>query len=121
FTYLANTIRLGDREIPYSLVTAMPSGADPLVRSRPPGRLTNEESIQGNGPTGGSAAEQGVRPTIALNDWAARDLGAKPGDSITLEYYVWKDEGRLVTESATFSLTSILPLKDGADRDLAPE
>ena len=32
---------------------------------------------------------------IVLNDWASRDLGAKPGDSITLEYYVWKEEGRL--------------------------
>src|SRR5262249_54073438 len=28
FTYLANTIRLGDREIPYSLVAAMPGRAD---------------------------------------------------------------------------------------------
>ena len=91
FTYLANTIRLGDREIPYSLVTAMPGMADNGAHS------------------------------IVLNDWAARDLGAKPGDSITLEYYVWKEEGRLATESATFTLASIVPLKSAGDRDLAPE
>ena len=40
---------------------------------------------------------------IALNEWAARDLGAKPGDPITLEYYLWKEEGRLAGESATFT------------------
>ena len=76
FTYLANTIRLGGHEIPYSLVAAMP-GVTPGTRG------------------------------IVLNDWAARDLGAKPGDSITLEYYVWKEEGRLATESATFPLASM--------------
>jgi putative ABC transport system permease protein len=81
--YLANTIRVGDREIPYSLVTAMGSGAP------------------------------------ALNDWAARDLGAKVGDQVTLEYYVWKDEGRLATEKTVFSLGAIVPTND--ERDLAPE
>ena len=60
-------------------------------------------------------------PPIALNDWAARDLGAKPGDLITLEYYVWKEEGRLATETAKFTLASIVPLKGAGDRDLAPE
>jgi hypothetical protein len=83
FTYLANTIRAGDREIPYSLVTAI-------------------------GPAPGLPTLSGQ--SIALNDWAARDLGAKLGDTITLEYYVWKDEGRLATESAKFSLTAIVPL-----------
>jgi hypothetical protein len=95
FTYLANTIRLGDREIPYSLVTAI-------------------------GPAPGLHTLSGQ--SIALNDWAARDLDAKLGDTVTLEYYVWKEEGRLATESAKFSLAAIVPLKDAADdRDLAPE
>jgi putative ABC transport system permease protein len=95
FTYLANTIRLRDREIPYSLVTAI-------------GHAPGLPALSGQ--------------SIALNDWAARDLGAKTGDTITLEYYVWKDEGRLVTESAQFSIAAIVPLKGAAaDRDLAPE
>ena len=95
FTYLANTIRLGDREIPYSLVTAV-GQAEGLPR------LSGRQ--------------------IALNDWAAHDLGAKLGDTITLDYYVWKDEGRLATESAQFTLSAIVPLKGAAaDRDLAPE
>ena len=83
FTYLANTIRIGNREIPYSLVTAM-----------------------GDSPP-------------ALNEWAARDLGAKVGDKITIEYFVWKDEGRLATETAEFTLGAIVPTQD--QRDLAPE
>jgi len=87
FTYLANAIRIGDREIPYSLVAAV-GQADSLPSQ------------------------------ISLNDWAARELSAKVGDKVTLDYYLWKDEGRLATESAEFSLAAIVPTKD--QRDLAP-
>ncbi|MGH9838664.1 MAG: FtsX-like permease family protein [Blastocatellia bacterium] len=91
-TYLANTIRAGDREIPYSLVT----GVD-----------WNQMS---------------ALSAVALNDWAARDLGVKPGDELTFEYYVWKDEGRLDTEQAKFKLERILPMQGlAADRNLAPD
>ncbi len=92
-TYLANTIRVGDREIPYSLVT----GVDPSDAMPEPASVT-------------------------LNDWAARDLGAKPGDWLTFEYYVWKDEGRLDTKQAQFKIESITQMRGlAADRDLAPE
>src|SRR5206468_4214205 len=95
FTYLANTIRTGGHEIPYSLVAAV-GHAEGLPN------LADDE--------------------IALNDWSARDLGARVGDTVTLDYYVWKEEGRLATESAQFSLAAIVPLKGAAaDRDLAPE
>jgi putative ABC transport system permease protein len=91
-TYLANTIRAGDREIPYSLVT----GVDFDATSAP--------------------------SSVTLNDWAARDLGAKPGDELTFEYYVWKDEGRLDTKQAKFKLGRVTPMQGlAADRDLAPE
>jgi ABC-type antimicrobial peptide transport system permease subunit len=95
FTYLANTIRLGGHQIPYSLVTA-------------------ETHAPGLPDLGGDA--------IALNDWAAHDLGAKIGDTIALEYSVWKNEGRLAAESASFQLSAIVPLTGAAaDRDLAPQ
>ena len=58
-------------------------------------------------------------PPIVLNAWAAADLGARIGDPVTLEYYVWEDPGRLVTRSAQFQLAAIVPVND-ADRDLAP-
>jgi putative ABC transport system permease protein len=91
-TYLANTIRAGDREIPYSLVTGVDIDA------------AQESS------------------SVTLNEWAARDLGAKPGDELTFEYYVWKDEGQLDTKQARFKLGRVLTMEGlAADRDLAPE
>jgi ABC-type antimicrobial peptide transport system permease subunit len=91
-TYLANAIRAGDREIPYSLVTGVDFDAAPESSS------------------------------VMLNEWAARDLGAKPGDELTFEYYVWKDEGGLDTKQARFKLGRVLTMEGlAADRDLAPE
>jgi ABC-type lipoprotein release transport system permease subunit len=108
-TYLANTIRIGTREIPYSLVTA----ADDTV-------------IAGLGVRSPSADPFPWRswnpPTIWLNDWAARDLGAKPGDTVTLEYYVWQEGAGLRTESAEFELRGTVPVAVlNKDRALAPE
>jgi ABC-type lipoprotein release transport system permease subunit len=92
-SYLANSIRLGDREVPYSLVTAMDGEPAP------------------HEPDG-----------ITLNQWAARDLHAKPGDAVTLEYMVWQSDGRLHTGSAQFGVSQIVPIEGAAaDRNLAPD
>jgi ABC-type antimicrobial peptide transport system permease subunit len=91
-TYLANRIRAAGREVPYSVVTAIDSDLAP-------------------------ARQDG----ITLNDWAARDLRAKVGDPVTLEYYVWKSDGRLDTETAQFRLERIVPLAGAAaDSRFAP-
>ena len=93
FTYLANSIRANGREIPYSVVTAL---------TAPPAPAADD--------------------SITLNAWAASDLQAKPGDSVTLEYYAWKSDGRLHTETAQFRLAQIVPIAGAAaDRDYAPE
>jgi putative ABC transport system permease protein len=100
FTYLANTMRAGDREIPYSLVTAidLESVAGP-IQLRP-----------------------SDRPPVVLNDWAARQLAVGPGDDLTMEYYVWEEPGRLATRSTQFAVAAVVPLAGAAaDRDLAPE
>ena len=90
FSYLANSIRVGDREVPYSIVAAM----------------GNDLPADG----------------IALDDWAAQDLKTKPGDEVTLDYYYWEPSGSLVTRTAKFKLTKILPMTGIAvDRDLTPE
>jgi ABC-type antimicrobial peptide transport system permease subunit len=87
FSYVANAIRIGDREVPYSIVTGI-----------------------------------GHEDGISLDDWAAKDLNAKPGDEVTLDYYYWEPSGSLVTRSANFKLTKILPMTGIAvDRDLTPE
>jgi ABC-type lipoprotein release transport system permease subunit len=98
FTYLANTLRSNNREVPYSLVTAIDPGAMPWP-----------------------APSSDPRPPIAINEWAARDLGARAGDPLTLEYMVWEEPGRLVTRSAEFRIASIVPIQGiAADRTLAP-
>ena len=100
-TYLANTIRSGDREIPYSLVTAID--------------LNSNES-----PANANAVETTAgRPAIVLNTWAAEDLKVAPGDPVTLEYYVWEESGRLLTRTTEFAVSRIVPV-DRADSDLAP-
>ena len=62
----------------------------------------------------------GTQEGITLNQWAAHDLNAKVGDAVSLDYYVWKSDGRLHTESAQFRLAQIVPIA-AADRDYAPE
>ncbi len=101
-TYLANTIQIGDRQIPYSLVTAL-----------------DEESIRA---LAKSPIAPSTTPSLILNDWAANDLQAKPGDPVTLEYYVWREEGRLETKQAQFQVADIAPLRGpAADRNFAPD
>lgn len=57
-----------------------------------------------------------------LNAWAARELNAKPGDRLTLAYYVWKESGILATESAMFQVDRVVPMESfAADRNFAPE
>ena len=94
FTYLANTMRVRDREVPYSLVTGVNAA-------------------------GFEKAAAGAAPRIVLNTWAARDLAAFPGDRLTMEYYVWEEPGRLATRTAAFEVGGIVPIETGS-RDLAP-
>ncbi|PYR60824.1 MAG: hypothetical protein DMF91_11290 [Acidobacteria bacterium] len=105
-TYLANTLRSGDREVPYSLVTAIDlSKVVPVAGLKGPPYVPNDAAT----------------PPIVLNDWVARELGVKAGDPLTLEYYVWEEPGRLLTRSADFRVAAIVPIAGvAADRDLVP-
>jgi hypothetical protein len=102
-TYLANAMRSGGREVPYSLVTAMDLSAvapDVVAKAR----------------AAGSAD-----PPIVINEWTARDLAVKPGDPLTIEYYVWEEPGSLSTRTAAFQIAAVVPIAGAAaDRDLAP-
>ena len=103
FTYLANSIRKGDRQVPYSLITAIDlSRLPPATLSRPVG------------------GDQSGR--IILNEWTARELAAVPGDRLEIEYYLWDPAGGLRTESASFTLDGVVPITGlAADRTLAPD
>jgi putative ABC transport system permease protein len=96
-TYLANSIRAGDRVIPYSTITAIDLTALGWVDSATPN-------------------------PIVLNEWAANDLGAAVGDALSVDYYVWGADGRLGTQTADFRVARVVPIAGpAADRDLVPE
>jgi putative ABC transport system permease protein len=58
---------------------------------------------------------------VLLNRWAADDLGAKPGDAVTMSYLVMAPGGGLVERSAPLRVKGILEMTGvGADRTLTP-
>jgi putative ABC transport system permease protein len=109
-TYVANTLRIGTREIPYSLITAR--SLDRLDPALPKSSPTIGSR--------GSAVIEGARgpASIVLNDWAARDLGARVGDTVSMDFYEWGN-GRLTTRTVAFALRAIVPTNP-AHRELVP-
>ncbi|MGH9309124.1 MAG: FtsX-like permease family protein, partial [Vicinamibacterales bacterium] len=105
FTYLANTISVGGRQIPYSLVSGLDLNALPAASSS----ASERPAVNGG-------------DAIVLNDWAARELGASVGDAARLEYYRWDPAAGLRTATSTFTIARIVPIEGvAADRRLAPE
>jgi len=112
-SYLANSIRIGERDVPYSLVTALD---DQSLRELPDARALDAAPD----PNAGSASSS--LPPIWLNEWAASDLEARPGALVTIEYYLWKDEGVLSTHTAQFRFAGVVPIRDqAADRNYVPD
>jgi hypothetical protein len=119
FTYLANTIRVRDRSIPYSLIAAMD-----LAQLPTPASGARRPAAAGSPAPGPSVP--GPRPpapdTIVLNAWSARELSAAPGDPVEIEYYLWDPAAGLETRTAAFTVAGIAPLTGvAADRHLSPD
>jgi putative ABC transport system permease protein len=94
-TYFVNELRDGPRATPYSMVTAM--GA-PVV----PADMRDDE--------------------ILVNDWLADDLQAKPGDKLSLTYYVISADRKLVEQQSEFRVHGVVPMAGAAaDPTLMPE
>jgi putative ABC transport system permease protein len=109
FTYLANSIRAGGREIPYSIITAADLGQGALTSVKgPDGRPFANDRVSG-------------RDSIWLNSWAANDLRIRRGETVEINYYVWEDEGRLTTQTARFHLAGVIEIGDDVDADLTPD
>jgi len=109
FTYLANSIRAGKREIPYSLITATD---------------LRQGAMNSIGEIEGSATQEsnpGEYDPIWLNEWAWKDLDAALGESIEVDYYLWQEEGRLVTRTARFSLAGAVSIGGDVDTMLTPD
>ncbi|HEY7544611.1 MAG TPA: ABC transporter permease, partial [Blastocatellia bacterium] len=121
-TYLANTIRANGREVPYSVVTSFDRNKFDRLTQSTSAKGTKQGSPLHLFTSSPPHSSPSSLPPIILNDWTANDLNAKAGDQVELEYYVWADEGRLVTKKAMFQLAAIVPIAgDAADRDVVPD
>jgi putative ABC transport system permease protein len=109
FTYLANSIRAGGREIPYSVISAADLGQ---------GAMTSVHGIEG---IPAQSATVDANEAIWLNEWAWRDLGISTGDTVEVDYYLWLEEGRLVTRTARFRLAGVVSMGGDVDAALAPD
>jgi ABC-type lipoprotein release transport system permease subunit len=102
--YLANTIRKGERRIPYSTIVGVDSTAElgPIRDAEGRPLLLNDDEV-------------------VLNDWAARELDAKPGDRVTITYYEPETTHGQLREAAPLVLTvrSVVPLADPDGRPTA--
>ncbi len=112
-TYLANTIACGDREIPYSTITAVNLAEKPPLGPflTPDGKPIPDSRF----PIPDGA--------IVLNSWAADELKAKPGETIRVTYFEPEStHGRLREKTVELKLAAIAELTGAvADRDFTPE
>ncbi|HEY1786219.1 MAG TPA: ABC transporter permease, partial [Pirellulales bacterium] len=108
-TYLANTLRVGQQEIPYSTVAAIDFATQP-----PLGPFDDRN---------GKPVPPLADGEIALNAWAADDLGAKVGDEVEIVFFEPESTHGDVHESSTkLRLAAILPLTGAAaDPHLTPD
>jgi len=108
-TYLANTIAARGKAIPYSTIAAIDFTAEP-----PLGPMTTTE---------GDPARPLADDEIALNAWAAEDLGVRVGDSIGVTTFEPEStHGQLRETTTQFRLAAILKLEGAAaDPQLTPE
>jgi ABC-type antimicrobial peptide transport system permease subunit len=119
-SYLVNGIRRDDgHDIPYSIITGVNFETLEMLRhngdAHPPGCDVAP-------PAKSSVDPQSNLPPILLNEWAANDLHVKIGERVTLDYFLWLEEGKLATRSAEFRLACVIPFSGIADdRDLVPD
>ncbi len=101
FTYLANSMKVGDKESALLARHRARRGGIRAARS-----LSNFH---------------GRRDTYRPQRVGCRGLSAQPGDPLSMEFYVWQDSGRLTTERQTFMVAGQVDLKGAArDPDWAP-
>lgn len=102
-TYLANRMRRGELEVPYSTVAAL-GGVEGLEAA-------------GGGPISPLAPGE-----IALNAWAAEQLDAGVGASVELAYFEVGPRDELIETTATFRVAAIVAMQGlGVDASLTPE
>jgi len=112
FSYLANAIKINDKEIPYSIVTAVDNATFKQIQN----------SDKRQSPSTEEKALSTQHSAIILNEWAVKELNAKVGDVVKLDYFLWQEDGQLVTKSTDFTLAGITRIEGfAADQNLVPE
>ncbi|HVJ26103.1 MAG TPA: FtsX-like permease family protein, partial [Vicinamibacterales bacterium] len=130
FTYLANSMRVGDRSVPYSLIAA--TDLHVLRATSDVRRAGSDVRRGGSDVRSGSSDVPSATPDvpratsdvapIVLNEWTARELNAKVGDPLEIEYYLWDANAGLTTHTTGFRVEAIVPIEGlAADRQMAPE
>jgi ABC-type lipoprotein release transport system permease subunit len=129
-SYLANAMRVGAREVPYSAVAALPTpvpaGGGTLVlaaRSAPPPVSTPlPDGASGPAPVSGGPAPALGEDEVLLDEWTAEDLGAAAGDALEMEYFVVGPGDALETARHRFRVAGVVAM-DGlaVDPTLTPE
>lgn len=108
-THLANTLAVGDREVPYSTVTAI-------------GEWVGSGSSRGGKPVfEGHSLNRGE---ILLGEWVAgeEDLQAEREETLRMDYYVVGAEHELVEKSHEFEVAGVIPLEGlAADPTWTPD
>jgi ABC-type antimicrobial peptide transport system permease subunit len=94
-TYLANLITSGTNQTPYSMVTAAGSPYTPTD-------MLDDETI--------------------LSQWIADDLRARPGDTVTLSYFLPESGAKLEEGTKQFKVRTIVPIESPwSDKSLMPD
>jgi ABC-type antimicrobial peptide transport system permease subunit len=106
FTYFVNELRVGERSVPYSMVSGLGFVAENAFTPSLPAPLP-------------PAIEPG---TVVINQWLADQLQAKPGDALEMKYFVIGRQRRLEEKSRRFTIRAIVPIEGlAADASLMPD
>ncbi len=107
-SYLANTMRHGERRLPYSLVVALDPLPEPAWAA-----LTLVD---------GRVAPPPGESEILLDAWAAEDLDAAAGDTLELRYFVVGPGEALAEEETSLRVAGVVRMEGlAADRTLTPD
>jgi putative ABC transport system permease protein len=86
FSYFVNELRVGDKTVPYSMVTSVDSGS-------------------------GLSYAAGLKPDqIVINEWLAGALNADEGSQLTLTYYKPASASTLIEQTAQFTVAGVAPM-----------
>lgn len=55
------------------------------------------------------------------SDWPWKELGTAPGERVEVDFYLWREEGRLETRTARFRLAGVYSMGGDVGASLAPD